>query len=288
MNYDRKLGRWLACILFGFSLSHWGAASAQLAAASTASTATSGRTEEQRQLSELGAGDQISIQVYGQPDMTTTVYVADSGTVSVPLVGAVPVGGLSPVDAARAIEKALKDGQYLVDPHVTIAILQGHSQRVSVIGEVKAPGRYPIDPSTTILDVIAEAGGLTENSADVVYIQRTETDGTSHRYPVALNETSRGQNVTAEKLKGGDSLVVPRAEQYYIYGEVNRPEMYRIEPGMTVVQAISRAGGITPRGSERRVDIKRSTGDGKSTVLHAKLDDPVQPDDVIHVKESIF
>ena len=88
-------------------------------------------------------------------------------------------------------------------------------------------------------------------------------------------------------LRGGDSIVVPRAEQFYIYGEVTAPNKYRVEQDMTVIQAIARAGGVTPRGSERRVDIKRLV-DGKYLTVKAKLNDPVKADDVIHVKESIF
>jgi polysaccharide export outer membrane protein len=82
--------------------------------------------------------------------------------------------------------------------------------------------------------------------------------------------------------------VVPHADQYYIYGEVKAPNMYRLEPKMTVIQAIAQAGGITPRGSDRRIEIKRPGKDGKYTIVHAKADDLVAPDDVIRVKESIF
>jgi polysaccharide export outer membrane protein len=88
-------------------------------------------------------------------------------------------------------------------------------------------------------------------------------------------------------LHGGDTIVVPRAEQFYIYGEVASPNKYRVEPNMTVIQAISRAGGVSLRGSEHRVEIKRMSK-GSYITIKAKLSDLVQPDDVIHVKESIF
>jgi len=90
------------------------------------------------------------------------------------------------------------------------------------------------------------------------------------------------------KLQGGDSVYVPRADQYYIYGEVTSPNMYRLEPGMTVIEAVARAGGVTVRGSERRIDIKRAGKDGKYVVIHAKPDDHIAADDVIRVKEAIF
>jgi polysaccharide export outer membrane protein len=87
---------------------------------------------------------------------------------------------------------------------------------------------------------------------------------------------------------GGDSLVVPRAEHYYLSGEVATPGTYPIEPGMTVIQAIARAGGINERGSERRIELKRLGKNGQYQILHAKLGDPIQADDIIRVKESIF
>ncbi len=240
-------------------------------------------------LAQLGPGDSVSVEVYGQPDMTTTVYVGDNGAISIPLVGSVQVQGLSPVEAATRVEKALKDGQFLVDPHVTITVTQSRSQRVSVLGEVRTPGRYPIEPNTSVLDLLAEAGGVTDTSAYTIYILRADASGREIRYPIDLKGLSdRKDQLPTQTLKAGDSVFVPRADQFYVYGEVTAPGMYRIEPGMTVIQAIARAGGITPRGSEHRVDIKRLGRDGQYIVQHAKLSDLVEADDVVRVKESIF
>lgn len=244
---------------------------------------------EDRRLIELGPGDQITLEVYGQPDMNSTLYVSNDGTISVPLAGPVQVAGVTPVVAAKRVEEALRNGQFLVDPHVTIAVLVGKSQRVSVLGEVHTPGRYVIDPNTSIFDLLAQAGGTTENSADVIYVLRQDAAGNVKRYPINLKALGdRTTSKSATTLQSGDEILVPRAEQFYIYGEVNTPNKYRIEPGMTVIQAIARAGGITPRGSDRRVDIRRIGKDGKYVIIHARPGDLLQPDDVIRVKESIF
>lgn len=251
--------------------------------------AAHGAAGDAGKLAPLGAGDTISIQVYGQPDMSTTVYIGDDGTVSVPLAGPVQVAGLSPVDAAKRVETALKTGQFLLDPHVTVSVVQSRSQRVSVLGEVRLPGRYPLDPGTTVLDVLAQAGGLTATAADVVYILRTDPQGKESRYPVDTKAYADPKNsAPALALQTGDSVLVPTAAQFYIYGEVTSSNKYRVEPNMTVIQAIARAGGVTPRGSERRVEIKRMDTDGKYTIIRAKPSDLVKPDDVIRVKESIF
>jgi polysaccharide export outer membrane protein len=237
---------------------------------------------------QLGPGDSVNMQVYGQPDMTTTVYVSDNGTIAVPLVGAVQVAGLSPSEASNRIEKALKDGKFLNDPQVTLTVVLSRSQRVSVIGQVGHPGLYPIESNTTIFDLLALAGGTLDTSSDEVFLLRPDASGNVQRYPINLKGLEDPKkSIPTQGLRGGDSIFVPRAEQFYIYGEVTAPNKYRVEPHMTVIEAISRAGGVTPRGSERRVDIKRLSKGGYVTIK-AKLDDVVQADDVIHVKESIF
>ena len=237
---------------------------------------------------QLGPGDSVSIQVYGQPDMATTVYVSDDGTIPVPLAGPVQIAGLSPSEASKRIEKALKDGMFLVDPHVTLTVTVSRSQRVSVLGQVGKPGLYPIESNTTIFDLLAMAGGALDTSSEEIFLLRTDASGTLQRYPINLKGLDSSKNAIPDQaLRGGDSILVPKAEQFYIYGEVTSPNKYRVEPDMTVIQAIARAGGVTPRGSERRVDIKRLV-DGKYVNVKAKLNDAVKADDVIHVKESIF
>lgn len=237
----------------------------------------------------LGPGDSVNIQVYGQPDMTTTAYVADDGTLSVPLAGPVQIAGLSPSEASQRIEAALKNGHFLVDPHVTLAVLVSRSQRVSVLGQVGKAGIYQIESNMTIFDLLAQAGGALETGSDVIFLLRTDSNGVVQRYPLNTKNLDEVQkSIPGHALRGGDTIFIPRAEQFYIYGEVTSPNKYRVEPDMTVIEAIARAGGVTPRGSERRVDIKRMAADGSYVTVKAKLNDPVKPDDVIHVKESIF
>jgi polysaccharide export outer membrane protein len=237
---------------------------------------------------QLGPGDSVSVQVFGQPDVTIA-YVSDDGTISLPLVGGIPVAGLSPVEAATRVAKALKDGGYFVDPHVTIQVTEARSQLVSVLGEVGRVGRYPITPRSTIVDLLTEAGGLKETASDVGFVLRSDDNGHVNRYPVKLNGLADLKaNLPTPTLLGGDSLVVPRAEHYFVLGEVATPGKFPIEPGMSVIQGIARAGGVNERGSERRIQVKRLGKDGQYQVVHVKPGDPIQADDIIRVKESIF
>lgn len=247
------------------------------------------QAEGANRLAPLGAGDSVSIQVYGQPDMNSTVYVSNDGFINVPLVGPVLVAGMSPVEASKSVEAVLKSGRFLHEPHVSLTVIQSSGQRVSVLGEVHQPGRYPIDPSTTVLDLLAVAGGLTEQSANVIYISRQDKDGKLVQYPLRIKGLADRENtLAAQTLKSGDSILVPVAEQFYIYGEVAKPNKYRLDRDTTVIEAIALAGGLTTRGSERRVQIKRKGKDGHYAVVKAAASDPVFPDDVIRVRQSIF
>lgn len=237
----------------------------------------------------LGIGDTVNIQVYGRPELNTITYVSDDGTITVPLAGSVPVEGLSPAKAGQQVAAAFIDGHYLLDPQVTIFLVQYRSQQVSVLGAVRSPGSFPVESKTTVLDVLAKAGGTTENAANLVTLLRPDKDGNLIRYPIDLSGLSRSNvAVPTLRLRGGDSIFVPPADQFYVYGEVNAPNMYRLEPGMTVVQAVTRGGGITPRGSSRRIEIRRRKPDGTDAKHDGDLGEAIQANDVILVKERIF
>jgi len=242
-------------------------------------------------LLQLGPGDQVKMDVFGRPEMDTTTYIADDGSIRVPLAGPVVIGGLSPAGAAQKVEAALKHGQFLVNPHVTFTVLQSRSQRVSVLGEVHNPGRYPIEANTTVLDLLAQAGGATDKASDTIYVLRPDGTGALQRHAVNLKgavDSKDSAPAVLQTLRGGDSIFVPVAEQFYIAGEVHSPAMYRLESGMTLTQAIARAGGVTDKGSASRVTIKRRGPNGQYSVISGKPGEKIQPDDVITVKERIF
>jgi polysaccharide export outer membrane protein len=229
------------------------------------------------QAEKLGIGDAVRVTVFQQPDLTTEARINERGSIPLPLIGEVKVGGLSQAEAAAKIAASLKDGKYLKDPQVALAVTTVRSRQVSVLGAVARPGRYPLDDTSSQLsDVIAAAGGITAAGADTVLVIR---DGKEQRVPAI------GKNFV---LKGGETINVERAPVFYIHGEVARSGAYRVEPNMTVMQAIAAGGGITPRGSDRRLKLRSVGADGKLVERDASLKDTIKADDVIFVKEALF
>jgi polysaccharide export outer membrane protein len=226
---------------------------------------------------KLGVGDAIRVTVFQQPDLTTESRISERGTISMPLIGETKVAGLTPAEAGASIGESLKKGKYLKNPQVAVALTTLRSQQVSVLGHVARPGRYALDDTSAHLaDVLAAAGGISPTGTDMVTVVR---NGKEHRVDVLAKPF---------KLQGGDMVNVERAPVFYIYGEVTRSGYYRVEPNMTVMQAIAAGGGMTPRGSERRLKLRRAESNGKFVELNPKLTDTVKADDVIFVRESLF
>ena len=237
----------------------------------------------------LGPGDAIRVQVYQNPDLTVEARVSESGTISYPLVGSLSLGGLSIGDAEKSIAKALLDKRILKAPQVNIVLLQVRGSQVSVLGQVQKPGRFPLETNNVrVSDMLAAAGGVTPTGDDVLIVTGTR-DGKPFRKSIdipALFLGSRSQDDIL--LAAGDTLYVNKAPMFYIHGEAQRPGPYRIERGMTVMQALAQGGGVTARGSADRLRLNRTRPDGTVVQITPRLTDPIEPGDVLFVRESIF
>ena len=226
---------------------------------------------------KLGVGDAVRVTVFQQPDLTLETRVAENGTISMPLVGQIKLAGLSTTAAGAQIADALKHGQFLNNPQVNVALTTLRSRQVSVLGMVARPGRYPLDEtSSQLADVIAAAGGVLATGSESV----TVTRGGKEQKVALLGK--------GFALQGGETIYVERAPVFYIYGEVSRAGAYRLEPNMSVMQAIAAGGGITPRGSDRRLKLRRAADDGKFIETDVSVQERVRADDVIYVREALF
>lgn len=238
---------------------------------------------------QLAAGDTIHILVFQNPDLTLDTRVSEKGTITYPLVGTVRIGGLTIAAAEKAIGKALEDGGFVKQPQVNIALTQIIGNQVAVLGFVNRPGSFPLLTfETHITQMIATAGGITPAGSNKVILSGTR-GGKPFTREIDISgiyQEARAQDDVV--LSGGDSIFVPKAAMFYIYGEVNRPGQYPLERNMTVMQALATGGGPTVRGSENRVRLNRRAADGKVTKYTPELSDFVEQDDVIYVNESFF
>ena len=259
------------------------------AAAPTAQSATQSVADARQALEAVGPGDMLRISVFRNPDLATEARVTDAGTIAFPLIGDVTVTGLTPQQIGKRIADKLASGKYVVNPEVTVAISQVNSRQVSVLGNVNKPGRYPIDAiNVRVTDFVAAAGGVAGPGSDIVTVVQNR-NGQSIKTDIDLTQMFRAGNLTANmELQPGDTVYVHRAPLVYVYGEVQKAGAYRLEPHMTVMQAIALGGGLTTRGTERGVRIHRRGDNGAVRQIDARLTDEVRTDDVIYVRESLF
>ena len=238
----------------------------------------------------LGVGDIVKITVYQNPDLTVEgARISENGQINFPLIGAVVVSGLTVPAAEQKIAKQLRDGGFVLRPQVTIQLGLIRSSVISILGQVAKPGRFPIEAvGTKVSEMIAIAGGVAPGGADTVTLV-----GTRNGRPIKLDIDlpailQSGKTELDLVVENGDVIYADRAPTAYIYGEVQRPGQFKIERGMTLMQVIAVNGGVSARGTQRGIKVHRRDQQGNVTVSDIGLNDPVQRDDVIYVKESLF
>lgn len=246
----------------------------------------------------IGAQDLLSITVYDQADLTGKFTVEADGSLTFPLLGRVQAGGMTLRGLEQDLQAKLADG-YLRNPQVSVAIEAYRSQRIFVMGEVRAPGTYPLTGDMTIVEALTKAGGTTAAASEEVLVVRPagdagragpimpDQDAEAAILRVNLRELQGGALSQNIPLRDGDTIVAPRAQAVYVFGQVRNPGAYNIEKGTTVLQALSLAGGVTDRGSTGRLKIVR-TMDGRKKEVKVKLTDVVEPGDTLIVAERFF
>ncbi len=236
----------------------------------------------------LGAGDVVKLSVYGSPDLSIETRVSESGHITFPLLGQVAVGGLSVAAAEKKIAGQLEKGGYIKRAQVNMLVTTLASQQVSVLGQVNRPGRYPVEGRRKVLDMLALAGGIHGDGGDMISLVRTRDGKTTRETIDVVDMVRKGELDKDYEVAGGDIIFVERAPRAYVTGEVSRPGPFRLERGMTVQQAISAGGGLSPRGSDNGIKVTRRDASGKPVTLDVQAGDTVQVDDVIVVRESWF
>lgn len=151
----------------------------------------------------ISFGDLIQVDVFDSPELSASLRVSSKGEVELPLGGAVNVQGLTAAEAGAAIAARLKEAGILLDPHVTVLIIEYQSQGVTVTGEVKSPGVYPLLGNRSVMDMIALAGGLNENAGRVASVfHRNSNDVRQIRLNVSVQTPESIADNNFELLPG--------------------------------------------------------------------------------------
>lgn len=250
----------------------------------------------------IGAYDLLEIEIFGQDELKSTRRVTEEGTITLPLLREMKIGGLTPHEAEEALERQFREQQLLVDPEVSIFVKEYVSSRVSIQGAVEKPGLFPLIGRRTLLDTIGEAGGLDEKAGRKIFVLRPFGDSDEQRIEIEAERlVFEGDPAANIPLRPGDIVMVPflKMIRVYVTGAVSKPGMLEFpddEPA-TVLQAIATAGGVTERANESRVTVIRRFPDGTRQLIEVNLkkiksgrdqDFPLLAGDTVVVRESFF
>lgn len=238
----------------------------------------------------LGAGDQVRLSVYGQPELTTEGQINSDGTMEIPLLGSVKIAGRSSAEAAKLITERYQTGNFLKSAQVNLLITEYRSQVVAVLGKVNRPGKLILEGATSLTQAVAWAGGVADTGSERLILIRSDANGRQERHEYDLQKllNREADNSPVVWLKDGDTLYVPLAGRFYVNGEVRTPGMYPLDRPLNVMQALGVGGGLNARASERSLKLFRKQTDGAVKELRPKPDDPVVDGDVLVVQESLF
>lgn len=239
----------------------------------------------------VGEGDVIKISVYDNEDLTTTVQVSGEGSIVVPLLGKVEVEKLTIPEISDKLTNLFADG-YLVSPQVNVFIEEYRGQKAVILGEVARPGLFELRGTTTFLELLSKAGGLTADAGEKAIIKRKLKDGNGHDKKIITVDLvqlmEKGDFSMNLEIVDGDNIYISKTGFFYVTGEVKKPDAYKFQDDTTIIKAIAMAGGFTGKAKKNRVKIHRKNDDKEEVLEVEKLDSPIYENDVIIVDESFF
>jgi polysaccharide export outer membrane protein len=231
--------------------------------------------------------DLIDVDVYSEEDLHKPARLGSDGTVLLPLIGSVKVGGLTVAEATNLISKRYASG-FVKNPSVLITVLQYRKSTFSILGQVIKPGIYEIQEGghVTIIDAISLAGGYTPTAAQNAVTDKRVVDGKVTTFKIRAGDMAQNPNVAPFEVQPGDSVLVPyHNSTFSILGQVLKPGMYEIPEGahVTIIDAVSLAGGYTPMAAQNSITVKR-TVDDKLAILTVNASDMARNPDVVPVE----
>ncbi len=197
----------------------------------------------------IGARDLLEITVVELPELNQTVRVSEDGSISLPLIGKVMIDGLTREDVEKKLAALLLEQNYVKNARVTVFIKEYQSKRVALIGAVNKPGMYELAGRMTLLQLISQAAGLTDNAASELFVIREGEGGSQSRIVIDLDELiTQGNQTLNIPLQAGDIINIPNEllGSVYVFGAVRNPGAIQVKLSrkITVLQAVAQAGGL--------------------------------------------
>ncbi len=238
----------------------------------------------------LGPLDQIEVNIDNYPTLKTITRVGADGAVILPLIDRVRIAGMTPADAANEIETRYVNGGFIKLPTVRLEIIDYQSRKVSVLGSVNNQGLIALDRTYSFAEIIARAGGLSNDAGSTAVVTRQKPGGGSERITVDIGQIAVASDARVlEPVRAGDVVFVPKAPTISVVGAVNHAGTYPLVPGMTVDQALAAAGDISSFGTRSRLRIRRAVpAGGPVTVIETGPDAALQPGDILVVRERLL
>jgi polysaccharide export outer membrane protein len=263
---------------------------------------------------KVGPEDLLEVTFFGQEELYREARVNGNGEVSLPLIGAISVGGRSPQEIETVLVQAYKTGRFIKEPQITVSVKEYRHQRVMVTGAVATPGSYEVIGPRTLLEMLGKAGGIIDRpemkAGDLVYIARAQN-------APAMMKTAKGAKESPQvpanmvidlrrllsgnamelniPIKNGDVIYVPPAQMAFVLGAVKKPGQVPVRDNLTVTQAVAMTEGQDIILSSNRITILRFGENGERLTLPVNLknitegqeSDPLlKPNDIIFVHES--
>lgn len=265
---------------------------------------TSVLAEANLPVQRIGVHDLVSLSVYGAPELSRTARVSPEGVLRLPMLKAgVRAEGQFPTDVETAVAAALEAEQILVNPVVTVNIVEYASRPISVAGAVRKPLTFQATGPTTLLDALTRAEGLSPEAGHEVLVSRKQIgpDGKPislvQRVPVKglIDAADNDLNL---RLSGGEEIRVPEAGKVFVVGNVRKPGAYMMHDGAdtTVLKMLALSEGLAPFTGKQAYIFRREAGAGGAkneipielrAIMDRKSPDvPLQPNDVLYVPDN--
>ncbi|ETW96898.1 MAG: hypothetical protein ETSY1_24730 [Candidatus Entotheonella factor] len=234
----------------------------------------------------LGPEDKLRITVYEHDDLSQEVSLASDGGFAFPLIGKVQASGMTVEQLEQHLKQELgKD--YIVDPQVSVTMLESRNRHVFVLGAVGTPGVYPLKHNASVLELLTQAGGVREDASWYAWYVPAGEQAEARGTKIDLERLLSGEIRPPIRVQNGDTIHVPQGAFVYVTGEVQKPGRYPLKRNTTVDRAIILAGGFTKFASKKRIRVRRIVN-GEQKEYRARSSDELQNEDVIIVPESIL